>query len=79
VFLAFREREMSSPAIGSLGSDRIGPATRLVRSRASTARIPSAAKMRRLAEVVVTASVLMLIMFGGLALRAALSLVEGVH
>ena len=39
----------------------------------------SKAQVRRTLEIVATVSVLMLIMFGGLALRAALALSQGVH
>jgi hypothetical protein len=39
----------------------------------------SKAQVRRALEIVATVSVLVLIMFGGLALRAALALSQGVH
>jgi hypothetical protein len=78
--LAFTEREMSSPAIGSSGSDRIGRAARFGSPLgAINIRPRSKAQVRRALEIVATVSVLMLIMFGGLALRAALALSQGVH
>jgi hypothetical protein len=78
--LAFREREMTSPAIGSSGSDGMGRAARFG-SPLGAVNIPprSKAQVRRALEIVATVSVLMLIMFGGLALRAALALSQGVH
>jgi hypothetical protein len=74
---AFREREMSSPAIISSGTDRT---TRLGGPLgAGYAGRRSKAQVRQALQIAATISVLMLIMLGGLALRALLPLTQGVQ
>jgi hypothetical protein len=71
---------MSLPAVVSSGADRTTRAARFGKPPGvSNARPPSNAQVRRAVEIAATISVLMLIMFGGFALRAALSLVQGFH
>ena len=71
---------MSLPAAVSSGADRT---TRIERfgkpPGVSNARPRSNAQLRRALETAATISALMLIMFGGFALRAALSLTQGFH
>jgi hypothetical protein len=71
---------MSFPAIISSGSDRITRTTRLTRPPgAGNARPRSRSHAQRVIEIAVTISVLMLIMLGGLTLRAVLALTQVVH
>jgi hypothetical protein len=75
-----RERAMSSPGVVSSKTDRT---TRTARfggpPGVGNARPRSNARVGRAFEVAVTMCVLILIMFGGFALRAALSLSQGFH
>jgi hypothetical protein len=74
---AFEEREMSSPAIISSGTDRT---TRLGGPLGvGNARPRSKAQVRQALQIAATISVLMLIMLGGLALRAVLALTQGIQ
>ncbi len=71
---------MSLPAVVSSGDDRTTRTARLGDSpNVGNARPRSNAQVRRAFEIAATISVLMLIMFGGFALRAALSLAQGFH
>ncbi len=71
---------MSFPAILSSGSDRITRTTRLSRPLgAGNARPGSKSHAQRVLEIAATTSVLMLIMLGGLALRAVVALTQVVH
>jgi hypothetical protein len=77
ICFAFREREMSSPAIISSGTDRT---TRLGGPLGvGNARPRSKAQVRQALQIAATISVLMLIMLGGLALRAVLALTQGIQ
>ena len=69
---------MSTSAIGGPRADRIGKPMRWAKPAA--ARMPLRGKRSRtIREVGATVSVLMLIMLGGLALRAVLALTQGMH
>jgi hypothetical protein len=71
---------MSSPAVVSSGAARTTRTARFGKPPGvSNARPRFNAQVRRAVEIAATISVLMLIMFGGFALRAALSLAQGFH
>ena len=71
---------MSLPAVAGSRADRT---TRIERfgkpPGVSNARPRSNAQMRRVLQTAATISALMLVMFGGFALRAAFSLTQGFH
>ena len=71
---------MSLPAAVSFGADRVNRIAPFGKPPGvSSARPRSNAPMRRVLEIAATIFVLMLIMFGGVALRAPFSLTQGFH